>query len=121
MVVDDVQVNLEVAQAILESFNLEVIHVENAKKAIELFTNSPNYFDLIFMDLQMPEIDGLQATKIIRNLNIPNAPVIPIVAMTANIFKDDIEQCIKAGMNGHLGKPIDVSEIAKLLAKTFHI
>jgi len=70
------------------------------------------------MDVQMPEMDGYDATRIIRTLeNIPNARTIPIVAMTANVFREDIEKCLEAGMNGHIGKPFDFDEVMALLRK----
>jgi CheY-like chemotaxis protein len=70
---------------------------------------------MIFMDLQMPEMDGYTATKNIRASGAPNAKDIPIVAMTANVFKEDVEKCLEAGMNGHIGKPIDFDEVLKVL------
>jgi CheY-like chemotaxis protein len=70
---------------------------------------------MIFMDLQMPEVDGLEATRRIRALDIPRAKEIPIIAMTANVFKEDIENCLEAGMDDHLGKPLDMEEVLKKL------
>jgi len=119
MVVDDVLINLEIAEALLSSLDLEVVTVADAKESIELFTQNPSRFDLIFMDVQMPEIDGLEATEMIRALDIKEAATIPIIAMTANVFKEDIERCLASGMNGHLGKPIDMTEVVKVLVKTF--
>ncbi|MDR2088253.1 MAG: response regulator, partial [Clostridiales Family XIII bacterium] len=65
----------------------------------------------IFMDVQMPEMDGYEATRRIRALDLPNAATVPIIAMTANVFREDIEKCLEAGMNGHLGKPLDIGEV----------
>ena len=69
------------------------------------------------MDIQMPGIDGMEATRMIRALDTPNAGTIPIIAMTANVFKEDIEKCIDSGMNGHLGKPINMDDVMKILSR----
>jgi len=66
---------------------------------------------MIFMDVQMPEMDGYEATRIIRALDTPRAESIPIIAMTANVFREDVEKCLEAGMNGHVGKPVDMDDI----------
>jgi CheY-like chemotaxis protein len=72
---------------------------------------------MIFMDLQMPEVDGLEAARRIRQLDLPRAKEIPIIAMTANVFREDIENCIKAGMNDHVGKPLDLGEVLEKMHK----
>ncbi len=69
------------------------------------------------MDVQMPEMDGLDATRRIRSMDVPGAKSIPIIAMTANVFKDDVDKCIKAGMDAHLGKPIDIDQMLGMLMK----
>ncbi|MCL1817584.1 MAG: response regulator, partial [Spirochaetaceae bacterium] len=79
------------------------------------FSERPREYDMILMDVQMPEMDGYEATRRIRALNIPNAKTIPIIAMTANVFRGDIEKCLAAGMDNHIGKPLDFDEVlAKL-------
>jgi len=70
---------------------------------------------MIFMDIQMPVMDGYEATRNIRSLDAPNAITVPIVAMTANVFKEDVDNCIAAGMNDHIGKPIDLHEMVNTL------
>jgi len=115
LVVDDTEINLEIAKMLLEDMNIEVATAFSGKKAVELVRKKINHFDLIFMDMQMPEIDGLQATRMIRALNADKAASIPIIAMTANVFKEDVEKCMAAGMNGHLGKPINMEELTKVL------
>jgi CheY-like chemotaxis protein len=70
---------------------------------------------MIFMDVQMPEMDGYEATRRIRALNCPEAVHVPIVAMTANVFKEDVERCLQAGMDGHVGKPINLDEVLRML------
>jgi CheY-like chemotaxis protein len=72
---------------------------------------------MIFMDVQMPEMDGYEATHRIRGLDLPRAKEIPIVAMTANVFREDIEKCLNAGMNDHVGKPLDLDELLIRLRK----
>jgi len=116
LIVDDVDINLEIAAALLEPTNINIITATSGKEAVELFKSNPDRFDLILMDMQMPEIDGLEATKMIRLLGTQKATAVPIIAMTANVFKEDIEKCIQAGMNGHLGKPINMNEVIGVLS-----
>jgi len=115
LVVDDIDINLEIVSALLEPTNLTVETATGGIDAIEAFKADPSRYDLIFMDMQMPEMDGLQTTEIIRNMPNEQAKSVPIIAMTANVFKEDIEKCLNAGMNGHLGKPIDINEAVKVL------
>ena len=82
-----------------------------------MFTAAPERYDMIFMDMQMPEMDGLTATKEIRALGTEKAANIPIIAMTANVFREDVEKCLAAGMNGHLGKPLDSDDVLQVLRK----
>ncbi len=76
-----------------------------------MFSEAPDKYNLIFMDVQMPEMDGYEATRRIRALDILQAKTIPIIAMTANVFREDVEKCLEAGMNDHVGKPIDFREV----------
>jgi len=78
-----------------------------------MFSEAPDVYDMIFMDVQMPEMDGFEATRRIRMISKD----IPIVAMTANVFREDIEKCLEAGMNWHVGKPFDFDEVLKALNK----
>ena len=116
LVVDDIEINLEIASLLLAETNLQVDTAVGGRQAVHLFAQDPMRYDLIFMDMQMPEVDGLQATRMIRTLDIDRADCIPIIAMTANVFREDIEKCLAAGMNGHLGKPLDMSQVLKVLA-----
>ncbi len=116
LIVDDVDINLEIAVVLLEPTNIKTEIAKSGREAVEKFTSSPDKYDLILMDVQMPEIDGLEATRMIREQNSHKAKTIPIVAMTANVFKEDIEKCIQSGMNSHLGKPIDIRELIKVLS-----
>ncbi|GHV35499.1 hypothetical protein FACS1894187_08340 [Synergistales bacterium] len=107
LLVEDVEINREVAMALLEPSLVEVDCAENGAEALNMFSLDPERYDLIFMDMQMPEMDGCDATRNIRALEHPKAKTIPIVALTANVFKEDIEKCLDAGMDDHIGKPID--------------
>jgi CheY-like chemotaxis protein len=111
LLAEDVQINREIVQALFEPTQLEIDCAENGIETVRMFTESPGKYDLIFMDVQIPEMDGYEATRRIRSLDIPRAKNIPIVAMTANVFKEDIERCLAAGMNSHVGKPLDFPEV----------
>jgi len=153
LLVEDVEINREIVQSLLEPTKLQIDCAENGAEAVRIYTENPDKYDIIFMDVQMPEMDGYEATRRIRDfekeqngsasftegtnnsLEFPKdgntsasftegetrsdnrnlRKQIPIIAMTANVFNEDIERCAKAGMNSHLGKPIDIKEVmAKL-------
>ena len=114
LVVEDNDINLEIARAMLEEEGLVIETAENGKEAVEIFEKSePGTFDYIFMDIMMPVMDGLEATRRIRMLNHPDAKTIPILAMTANAFRDDKQACFDAGMNAHIAKPLSAEQIKK--------
>jgi signal transduction histidine kinase/DNA-binding response OmpR family regulator len=117
MLAEDVEINREIVTSLLEPASLKIIPAENGVQALELFMEAPETYDLIFMDVQMPEMDGYEATRRIRSSGTPNAASIPIIAMTANVFREDIEKCLAAGMNAHVGKPIDIEEMLSALRK----
>ena len=117
LLAEDVEINREIVLTLLEPTHLDVDCAVNGKEAVRMFSAAPDYYDMIFMDLQMPEMDGYEATRNIRALNVPQAGQIPIVAMTASVFREDIEQCLTAGMNDHVGKPINLSEVLEKLHK----
>jgi len=106
LLVEDVEINREIVMALLEPTGLTVECAENGTKAVEAFKSNPDKYDLIFMDIQMPEMDGFTATQLIRESGLERATEVPIVAMTANAFKEDIEKCLASGMNAHIGKPL---------------
>ena len=115
LLAEDVEINREIVIELLAPTEIIIDCAENGREALEMFEASFDKYELIFMDMQMPEMDGLEATRKIRALDIPKAKKIPIIAMTANAFREDVTKCIEAGMNGHLGKPLDINEvIAKL-------
>ena len=120
LLVEDNVINMEIAHAILREEHLNITEAKNGKEALEIFQNSkPNEYDVVIMDVMMPVMDGLEATKAIRMLEREDAKKIPIIAMTANAFEEDRKACLDAGMNEHIGKPIDIpllkSAITKLL------
>ena len=121
MVVEDNELNMEIAKFMLENQGLVVTSVENGKEAVDLFASSkPDDFRFIFMDVMMPVMGGLEATRKIRSMNRPDAKSVPIFAMTANAFKDDIRASSEAGMNKHLTKPLDESKIVAALQEYAH-
>ena len=115
LLAEDIEINQEIVLSLLEPTGVEIDCADNGEQAIEMFAENPAGYDLIFMDMQMPKVDGLEATRRIRALDIPRAKDIPIIAMTANVFREDIEKCMDAGMNGHVGKPIDLDEVIKVI------
>jgi len=115
LLVEDVEINREVVLALLEPTQIEIDCAENGKEAVRMFKEAPDKYELIFMDVQMPEMDGYEATRRIRALKIPEAVSVPIIAMTANVFREDIEKCLEAGMDSHVGKPLDFEEIMNIL------
>jgi signal transduction histidine kinase/CheY-like chemotaxis protein len=117
LLAEDVEVNREIVLALLESTHLHIDCAENGLEAVKLFSKNPGHYDIIFMDVQMPKMDGYEASRQIRGLDAPNAAAIPIVAMTANVFREDVEKCFAAGMNAHLGKPLDAGEMLTVLRK----
>ncbi len=117
LLVDDVDINLEIAIALLEPTKITTDTAKSGREAIDAFAANPERYDLILMDVQMPEVDGLQATRMIRALDTPRAATVPIIAMTANVFREDIEKCIDAGMNDHLGKPVVIEDVLKTLSR----
>jgi CheY-like chemotaxis protein len=117
LLAEDVEINREIVIALLEDFGIEITEAEDGQQALDKFTAAPEKFDLIFMDIHMPGVNGYESTKLIRAIDNPKARNIPIIAMTANVFKEDVEHCLAAGMNGHLGKPLDFNELVKVLNK----
>ena len=115
MIAEDVEINREIVVALLEPMLLTIDCAENGAQAVDMFIENPGRYDMILMDVQMPEMDGYEATRRIRSLDIPRAKTIPIIALTANVFKEDIEKCFATGMNDHLGKPIDSDELHEKL------
>jgi CheY-like chemotaxis protein len=115
LLVDDVAINREIVLGLLESTYITIECAEDGREAVQMFSAAPERYDLIFMDIQMPEMDGYEATRHIRNLDCPRAREIPIVAMTANVFREDMERCLEAGMQDHVSKPLNMQEVLDVL------
>ncbi len=118
LVAEDIELNAEILSEMLDMEGAKCEFAVNGKEAVEKFVNSEKgHYDAIFMDVQMPVMNGYEATKQIRLSSHPEAATIPIVAMTANAFAEDVQNALKSGMNGHLSKPIDMAEVKKLIKK----
>ena len=145
LLAEDIEINREIVSTLLEPTNLTIECAENGEAAVRMFSESPNKYNLIFMDIQMPKMDGYEATRTIRTFEANQRKIlaekskendtagltegetenqsstgglrkeIPIIAMTANVFREDVEKCFKAGMNGHIRKPIDFNEMIDIL------
>jgi signal transduction histidine kinase/ActR/RegA family two-component response regulator len=119
LIVEDIEVNRRVLIKLLENKNTGLIisYAENGKQALALVSAEPEKYNFIFMDVQMPEMDGLEATRQIRALPYESCKKLPIIAVTANAFKSDAKNCFEAGMNEHLGKPVDINRAMEILHK----
>ena len=123
LVVEDNDINYEIVSTLLDMHGIVCQRAENGKIAYEMIKENgiDEPFDLIFMDIQMPVMNGLDATRAIRKLNFDYAKNIPIIAMTADAFSENVVECLEAGMNAHIAKPIDIklvlAEIKKNLNK----
>jgi len=117
LLAEDVEVNREIVIAMLENTEITIDCVENGLQAYQRVLENPDLYEMIFMDIQMPEMDGIEATKKIRALEFPKVGEIPIVAMTANVFREDIAKYHEAGMDDHLGKPLNSSDVLNMLYK----
>jgi CheY-like chemotaxis protein len=134
LLAEDIEINREIVLSLLEPTGISIDCAENGKEALDLFVKNPEKYSMIFMDVQMPEMDGYEATRRIRafeagrfsaspvsgpppesppeSRQLPETPSgIPIIAMTANVFREDVEKCLEAGMDGHVGKPLDIDEM----------
>jgi CheY-like chemotaxis protein len=117
LLAEDIEINREIVIALLEPTELGIHCAENGAEALDMFEKNAGGYDMIFMDIQMPEMDGYEATHRIRALDMDRVKNIPIVAMTANVFRQDIEKCLAAGMNDHVGKPLNFDEVLTKLRK----
>ena len=118
LVVEDNELNMEIICTILENYGIETEQAVNGEEAVQRMEESvPGYYDMIFMDIMMPEMDGLEATRTIRNLDREDCKKIPIYAMSANAFDEDVKRSLASGMNGHLSKPVNLQVLEKTLRK----
>lgn len=119
LLADDVDINREIVAGMLEDTRIVIEYAENGQHAVEMYKAASEKYSLIFMDVQMPVLDGYAATSQIRASGLRGAETIPIIAMTANAFKEDVQASLDAGMNGHIAKPISVQEIFSVMKNTF--
>ena len=118
LLVEDNEMNREIAVAILEQAGLQITTAVNGQDAVNQFTASiPGTYDAIFMDIQMPVMDGYEATRAIRRSSHPEARTMPIIAVTADVFSEDVAKALACGMNDYISKPIDYPKLIKALLK----
>ena len=118
LIAEDQAMNAEILTDLLELEDMSSEWAENGRLALELFAGSEErHFDAILMDMHMPVLDGLGATEAIRKLDRPDARTIPIIALTANAFEEDVKQCLQAGMDAHLSKPVDIEKLKDTLRR----
>ncbi len=118
LVVDDVEINRVIIAELLSESGLRIEEAENGQDALDMFASSPvGHYDLILMDMQMPVMDGCTATSTIRALNRPDAASVAIIAMTANVLQEDVELALRSGMNGHIGKPVDLTSALETISR----
>ena len=122
LVVEDNELNLEIIQTILEEYQIQVDSVENGRLAVKRMMEVPDgTYDLILMDIMMPEMNGLEAAEAIRKLNRKDYREMPIIAMSANAFDEDVKKSMASGMNEHLSKPLNIGKLQKVLIKYLKI
>lgn len=120
LLAEDNALNMEIATELLEEHGAVITQVENGREAVDVFKDNPKgTFDIILMDIMMPVLDGLEATKEIRAMGRTDAENIPIIALSANTFSDDIKKCMDAGMTAHLSKPLDVNKMISTIAHEY--
>ena len=116
LLAEDNDLNWEIAEELLSELGLTLDRAENGQICVDMFREKPpGYYDLILMDIRMPVMNGYEATKAIRSLSRPDAGTVPIIAMSADAFSEDVQRCLDCGMNGHTAKPIDIDELTKVL------
>ena len=120
LLAEDVEVNAEIAVMMLTSMGFEVETAVNGREAVDkVMAAEPGYYDAVLMDIQMPVMNGYEATELIRSLPEPELASLPIIAITANAFAEDVQKALDVGMNGHIAKPLDKDNIRRVLKEVF--
>ena len=117
LVAEDNALNMEIIHTLLSDYGIRVEEAHNGKEAVEAVRANPGHYDLILMDIMMPVMDGLEATREIRRIPRDDCRTLPIVAMSANAFDEDVKRSLASGMNGHLSKPVDIGKLEKTLGE----
>jgi CheY-like chemotaxis protein len=117
LLAEDIEINREILIALLEDTGIIIDCAEDGQIALDKLESAPGKYDIVLMDMQMPKMDGLEAARRMRALPMPECAKLPIIAMTANVFKEDVDACLAAGMNDHIGKPLDIDRIFGILRK----
>ena len=120
LIAEDIEINREIVAELLDFTGISMDFAEDGRSAYEAFVANPLGYDVILMDINMPNVDGYEATRMIRGLDNSHAKTIPIIAMTANVFREDIEKCLSAGMNDHIGKPLDIEAVLAKISLYTH-
>jgi CheY-like chemotaxis protein len=116
MLAEDIEINAEILMELLTMEGIEAERAENGEAAVSMFAeHAEYYYDAILMDVRMPVMDGLTAAKVIRDMDRADAKTIPIIALTANAFEEDVQQSVQAGMNAHLSKPVEMDRLLETL------
>ncbi|MCL1905569.1 MAG: response regulator, partial [Clostridiales bacterium] len=115
LLAEDIEINREIVMELLAPTGISIDCAADGREAYEMFAAKPAVYDAVFMDIHMPEVDGYSSTRLIRALKDPHAQTVPIIAMTANVFREDIDACLAAGMNSHVGKPLDIKDMIEKL------
>jgi signal transduction histidine kinase/AmiR/NasT family two-component response regulator len=117
LIAEDIEINQVIVSALLEDTGVDIEFAGNGEEAFRMFVSAPERYDMIYMDIQMPEIDGYEAARKIRGSGAPRSREIPIVAMTANAFAEDVERCLRSGMDDHIAKPVDQGVLLEKTAR----
>ena len=118
LLVEDNEINCEIVEFMLEQAGAEVVTADDGKAAVDAFeASAPGTFDCILMDLMMPVMSGYEAARVIRGLDRPDAKAVPIIALSANAFEEDVAMAKAAGMNEHLAKPVDINEVFRVMRR----
>ena len=121
LIAEDMEINAEILIELMEMEGMTADHGENGRIVVDMFEKSPvGYYDAVLMDMRMPVMDGLEATRVLRALDRPDAKTVPIIALTANAFDEDVQRSLQAGMTAHLSKPVEPDRLYATLRRLIH-